>query len=456
MKGGSTSPPSDATTLTTSEVSEISDGARKRAAVELIRNHERTLRRTARRYSFCEDDAEDAYQRSLEILLTKAPTVRQRDLIRWMQTVTKHEALAVRRHRERMLTSPSPHSDAPEDQDWVQLIPSQSDGPADQVERRERVARSREALATLKPQELRALTLLAEGYSYREIGELTGWTRTKINRCLAEGRQRFRSVVAKSEGGDRCDELAPILSAFADDEAPAPQDRQLREHLRVCAHCRSKLKTYRVAPRAAGALAPTLPLSQSLGDRLQEALVGLQSRLPWRGESDGLTAGQIAAAGGTRGAGTAVLAKVLAACVGTAGGAAACVATGVIDSPINQGSAGSGAAAIEQSADRPARLLDEVEPPPETTPPSVEPQPEPAASETPVPETPTPGPPPPAPAVEAPAPPPPEPPPSVEFTPEAATASPPPPAPTPAPAPAAAPPAAAASSTGSGAGEFGP
>ena len=40
---------------------EISDASRKRAAIELIRNHERTLKRTARRYSFCEDDADDAY-----------------------------------------------------------------------------------------------------------------------------------------------------------------------------------------------------------------------------------------------------------------------------------------------------------------------------------------------------------------------------------------------------------
>ncbi len=73
--------------------------SRKRAAIELIRRHERALWRTARRYSLCADDAEDATQRALEILLTKAPTSDQRELIRWMQTVTKHEALAVRRNR---------------------------------------------------------------------------------------------------------------------------------------------------------------------------------------------------------------------------------------------------------------------------------------------------------------------------------------------------------------------
>jgi RNA polymerase sigma factor (sigma-70 family) len=149
--------------------------SRKRAAIELIRRHERALRRTARRYSLCADDAEDALQRALEILLTKAPTSDQQELIRWMQTVTKHEALAVRRNRERSLGTPVSSG---RDDDWVQLIPSERDGPADAAERRERVGRAREALKALKPQELRALTLLAEGYSYAEIGELTGWTYT--------------------------------------------------------------------------------------------------------------------------------------------------------------------------------------------------------------------------------------------------------------------------------------
>ena len=84
------------------------EAARKRAALELIKCHEQTLRRTARRYSLCADDAEDAYQRALVILLTKAPTDDPLQLIRWMQTVTKHEALAVRRNRERLLGPPGP------------------------------------------------------------------------------------------------------------------------------------------------------------------------------------------------------------------------------------------------------------------------------------------------------------------------------------------------------------
>ena len=83
------------------------EGARKRAAVETYVRHEAILRRTARRYSLCADDADDALQRALEILLTKAPSDDPRELIRWTQTVVKHEALAVRRDRERILSGPA-------------------------------------------------------------------------------------------------------------------------------------------------------------------------------------------------------------------------------------------------------------------------------------------------------------------------------------------------------------
>ena len=84
----------------------------------------------------------------------------------------------MRRNRERLPGPLVPAEGEGEDrQDWVALIPAESAGPAERVERREAIARSREALKTLKPQELRALTLLAEGYSYAEIGEITGYSR---------------------------------------------------------------------------------------------------------------------------------------------------------------------------------------------------------------------------------------------------------------------------------------
>jgi len=173
------------------------EAARKRVAVELIRNHDRPLRWTARRYSICPDDAEDAYQRGIEILLSKAPTTDVRQLLPWARTVIKHEALAIRKTRERTLPRPAHAIDDDQvDEDWVQLIPSAADGPDELTVRRERVARSREALSLLKPAELKALTQLAEGFSYQEIGAMNQWSRTKVNRCLVS----MRSLNFRNEG----------------------------------------------------------------------------------------------------------------------------------------------------------------------------------------------------------------------------------------------------------------
>ncbi len=354
------------------------EGARKRAAIEMIAEHEATLKRTARRYSLDADDAEDAYQRALEILLTKAPTTDPRELIRWTQTVTKHEAMAVRQSRERLLGYRGKSRDDGTDTDPVALIPAGGGGPDEQVERREAIARSREALQALKPAELRALSLLAEGYSYAEIGELTGFSRTKINRVLAEGRERFRKLISSSEDGSRCRELRPLLSAFCDGEASPRDSAAVREHLRACGRCRSTMRAYRAAPRIAVALAPAMPPSRSLLERVHEFVAGLGSRLPGLGGAGDSTAVQIAAAGGSRGAGMAALAKLLALCAGAAGGAAACVATGVVPPPELEPTH-TRAPAIERSLVRPAQAeaSEAVQYEPATTPTPVRSEPKP-------------------------------------------------------------------------------
>ena len=340
------------------------DGAaRKRVAVETYARNEAALRRTARRFSLCEDDADDALQRALEILLRKAPDIAPRELVKWLQTVVKHEALAVRRERERLLAAPGTGAAS---EDWVSLLPSRADGPAERVERREAVARSREALQSLKPQELRALTLLAEGYSYAEIGQITSWSKTKVNRCIAEGRERFRRVVSESRDGSRCDELQPLISAFCDGEAGAEEAATVREHLRACPHCRATVRAYRAAPAAAAALAPLLPLRRSLLERAHDVLAELAGRFGG-GKAD--AAVQVAGGGSASGMGAAAVAKVAAICIGTAGGAAACVATGLVPAPLD----------LQGGQSRPAALERRVEPAGQSTE-GIEYEPAPASS----------------------------------------------------------------------------
>jgi len=220
------------------------------AAVALVARHGAQVLATARRYAATPQDAEDAYQRGLEILLTKAPTTSEEDLVPWLKTVVKHEAFALRRHRER-------HAPVTDDGELGERG-TPAAATHDQAERYEDLRQGAEALGQLKPQEIRALLLRAEGYSYAEICEITGWSYTKVNRCLTEGRQALSVRLAGIQGGIECAKLGPLLSALADDDASADQVGLLRRHMDSCLACRARLRSLRAA-RAENGRPPPRP-----------------------------------------------------------------------------------------------------------------------------------------------------------------------------------------------------
>ena len=141
----------------------------ERVALDVLGRRGGEILATARRHAATPEDAEDAYQRGVEILLGKAPTTVEDELVPWLKTVVKHEAWALRRQRERAapLTDDGRLRDDGHDHGAA---------PDEQAQRFERLRLGAEALARLKPQEIRCLRLRAEGYSYREICELTNWT----------------------------------------------------------------------------------------------------------------------------------------------------------------------------------------------------------------------------------------------------------------------------------------
>ncbi|MBV9212367.1 MAG: sigma-70 family RNA polymerase sigma factor, partial [Actinobacteria bacterium] len=283
------------------------------AAVALLERHGAQLMSTARRYAATPEDAEDAYQRGVEILLTKAPTTDPAELLPWLKTVVKHEAFAVRRQSER-------HG-VPSELAEIEPLVGRDPGPADLAERRDRLRLGAEAMSRLKPQEVRALMLRAEGLSYQEICEATGWTYTKVNRCLSEGRRSFVERVAGIETGLECARVGPLLSALADGEATAADVARLRPHLRGCLACRARLREYRDAPSQVAALAP-LGLVASLWELLRGSAHGASSWLQSRG---------IEVASRWEGVGEALAthkaAAVAASTLALAGGGAATVAT---------------------------------------------------------------------------------------------------------------------------------
>ena len=225
------------------------------AALDLLARHGAQILATARRYAATPEDAEDACQRGLEILLTKAPSTSEEELIPWLKTVVKHEAFALRRQRER-------HSPVTDDGE-LRDRPAIAGVTHEQAERLERLRQGAEALGHLKPHEIRALVLKAEGFSYREICAMTGWSYTKVNRLLTEGRRAFLRRVSGIQRGADCARYEPLLSALADGEASAEDLAVLRPHMRTCLSCRAALREFRAAPGRVASVVPAAAFAGS-------------------------------------------------------------------------------------------------------------------------------------------------------------------------------------------------
>jgi RNA polymerase sigma factor (sigma-70 family) len=255
----------------------------------------------ARRFSLCADDANDAYQRALEIFLRRADSLNPDTAAAWLRTVIKHEALAVRRSRL-VLVGPDEH-------DPDRHAASSSPAPDEQALAAERRGHAAEALRRLKPHEARALWLKAQGMTYAEIAEACGWSYTKVNRCITEGRRAFLARYAGIDAGTECERWAPVLSAMADGEASAEQLARARPHLRNCPACRATVRRFHAVPRHIRVLTPA-HLAAGAGGVLgalrhawstaRDALAGAAARAPIGAESTGAGAAGTLAAGGAK------------------------------------------------------------------------------------------------------------------------------------------------------------
>lgn len=246
-------------------------GETERFIVDVLAQNADALMRTAERNSLCRDDANDAYQRAMEVFTRRADRLDRRGVVPWLHTVIRHEAFAVRSARRDV---GSRHAEAPEGRIDLEASP-----PEDRVLSSDRTARATEALKQLKADELRAIWLRALGLSYEEIRTETGWTRTKINRCLAEGRTRFLDHYSGIETGAVCRRWAPVLSAMVDGEASSKEVLAVRPHLRNCPSCRATLRELTRAERSIGVVIPlgivgVAAKAAGLADRVLPAVTG--------------------------------------------------------------------------------------------------------------------------------------------------------------------------------------
>jgi RNA polymerase sigma factor (sigma-70 family) len=265
-----------------------------------------SLLRTAYRHSLCADDAHDAYQRGMEIFLRRARTLDPTSAHKWLHVVVKREAMEVRRGRTDAIgyeeVDPDRHASAT------------TSSPEERVLSADRTTRAAEALRRLKPQELRAMWLKAMGHSYAEISEVTGYSATKVNRCLAEGRKSFLERFEGIEAGVECERWQPVLSAMVDGEATAAQITDARPHLRNCPACRATLRGLHGSGRPLAAVLP-VGLMGAAGK-----LSGLVERMLPGAAGVGGDAGAATGGAGLLGLGGTKLAALLAAGAAATGG----------------------------------------------------------------------------------------------------------------------------------------
>jgi RNA polymerase sigma factor (sigma-70 family) len=160
----------------------------------LLVRHRPALLHQASRHAPRPADAEDALQDACVQFMRAYDGPPGRDALRWMLLVVKRCAWGIgerehpgARHALRVADATSGDGEA------TVVIADEGSDPHDRVECAERCAAALAAVDRLKPDERTALLLFGLGYSYQEIAETQGWTHTKVNRCIAEGREELRA-----------------------------------------------------------------------------------------------------------------------------------------------------------------------------------------------------------------------------------------------------------------------
>lgn len=247
-------------------------------AADVARRHSDALLRTARRVAVNVDDAYDAYQRGLELLIENAATIDRSKAVAWMHVVVRNEALRLRRTQAQAVPFddhvhlPDAHRHSARADDRVDVI--------------DKVRGAAEALETLKDSEAQALCLRAQGMSYREIAELCGWSYTKVNRAVTEGRRAFVDHYMAVERGEICDDVEPVIQRYAAGELRSRETLRVRAHLVRCTGCRALLHAHRGADHALRALLPPAVLAATpagptswLGDQISAPFTAVITRL---------------------------------------------------------------------------------------------------------------------------------------------------------------------------------
>jgi RNA polymerase sigma factor (sigma-70 family) len=211
------------------------------------------LIRFAARYTKSLEDAEDAYQRAMEVALTSAPVTDPDAFVPWLHKVILREAAVLARARQREEPTPDEDLDA-----TITAQFEQPAGPDAVAEWRERYRGLQDAWTGLTEAQKLCLMLRSKGVSRPEIQLITGFSERKVHRSISEGRARLTAWEVRMASGEECDAMTELIERVIDESASRRDRRVLSRHVGHCQACRARYRGQRAQLQLLGSLVPTV------------------------------------------------------------------------------------------------------------------------------------------------------------------------------------------------------
>ncbi len=246
-------PPDTPPGLATPVAGEQPDEARRRLCLAAMAGAPGLLRYAAR-FAPSLEDAEDAYQRGMEVALTKGPIGPLEEFIAWLHVVIRNEATTLARRRGR--EAPAGDDLIPQVDAHAASIGATAREPVAVAEWRERYRTLQDAMTSLNEAERVCLLLRTAGVSRAEIGSMTGYTDRKVERSIVRARKRLHAWHIDLATGERCDKLREALQNVADGEAGMRERKAVSRHVHHCGACRAALRARRQTNAGITALVP--------------------------------------------------------------------------------------------------------------------------------------------------------------------------------------------------------
>jgi DNA-directed RNA polymerase specialized sigma24 family protein len=183
------SPPS-----TTDQHHNHKNPTRNKILEALLAEHRGALERQAIRHSQRPEGAEEALQDACVQFLSHFEGTTLEHALPWMLLTTKRCAWAIARVERRTPAERLAPTDCADREERRWTVRDERPETAALAERRLEHTETVRRFEALKPDQRTALILLGLGCSYEEIGALRGWTYTKVNRCICEGRAAIRKA----------------------------------------------------------------------------------------------------------------------------------------------------------------------------------------------------------------------------------------------------------------------